>query len=135
MKAIAYLRELPAPTLEQQQRAFLDHCARGGLEVGPTYTETHDSSAAPEFLRMLELMQREQRSFTVVVVAALPVFGPRVREQARRYLQLAALGVPLRLAGGRDPDEALMDAWGEPRFQGTAARARAGGDAQPRAAR
>ena len=113
MKAIAYLRELPAPTLEQQQRAFVDHCARGGLEVGPTYTETHDGSAAPEFLRMLELMRREQRSFTVVVVAALSVFGPRVREQARRYLQLAALGVPLQLAGGRDPDEALMDAWGE----------------------
>jgi DNA invertase Pin-like site-specific DNA recombinase len=111
MKAIAYLRELPAPTLEQQQRAFLDHCARGGLEVGPTFTETQDGSAAPQFLRMLELMRREQRSFTVVVVAALSVFGPRVREQARRYLQLAALGLPLQLAGGRDPDEALMDAW------------------------
>ena len=113
MKAIAYLRELPAPTLEQQQRAFLDHCARGGLEVGPTFTETAGGPQAPEFLRMLEFLRREQRSFTVVVVAALPAFGPRVREQARRYLQLAALGLPLEVAGGRDPDEALMEAWGE----------------------
>ena len=118
MKTIGYLRELSEPTLEAQQRAFLDYSARSGLEVGPTFTETADAETAddpgaPEFRHMLRLLRREQRGFTVVVVAGLSVFGSPVREQARRYLQLAAAGVPLRLADGSDTDEALLRAWGE----------------------
>ena len=118
MRAIGYLRELPDPTLEAQQRAFLDYCTGAGLEVGQTFTESvtlaaSDDPGSPEFRRMLRLLQREQRGFTVIVVAGLPAFGPGVREQARRYLQLAAAGLPLRLADGGDVEEALLRAWGD----------------------
>ena len=116
MKAIGYLRELPEPTLEVQQRAFLDYCAGAGLEVGQTFTETADAGTAgdpgsPEFRRMLRLLQREQPGFTVIVVAGLLAFGPRVRDQALRYLQLAAVGLPLHLADGVDVEAALLRAW------------------------
>lgn len=113
MKAVGYLREMREPTLEAQQRAVLDCCARGGLEVGPIFTETAAESGAPEFRRMLRLAQGEQRGFTVMVVAGLAVLGDRVRDQARRYLQASAAGLPVRLAGGGDADEALMRAWSE----------------------
>ena len=117
MRAIGYLRELSEPTLEAQQRAFLDHCARSGLEVGPTFTDTAAEPGSPEFRRMLRLLERERRSFTVVVAADLAVLGRQVREQARRYLQLAAAGLPLQLAGTGDVavdiEEALLEAWAE----------------------
>ena len=112
MKAVCYLRDLPEPSLEAQQRAFLNYCARSGLEVGPTFTEVGAEGTAPEFRRMLNALERERRGFTSVVIAALPVLGARVREQARRYLQLAASGLALQLADGGDADEALLRAWG-----------------------
>ena len=111
MRAACYLRELPEPTLDAQHRAFVAYCDDNGLEAGPAFTDTGDLPGASEFRRMLRLLARGERGFTVVAVAALAVLGDGVREQALRYLQLAAAGLPLRLADGRDPDEALLDAW------------------------
>jgi site-specific DNA recombinase len=53
----------------------------------------------------------ERRGFGTVVVAAFAVFGATARDQARRYLQLVALSIPLRIADGTDPDAALLAAW------------------------
>lgn len=113
MRAVSYVRSLPDRSFEAQQRAFLDYCAATGLEVGPTFTETVAPPASPEFRRMLRTLLLEQRGFLVVVVARLDVLGLSVREQARRYLQLEALGLPLRIADGTTPDAALVSAWGE----------------------
>ncbi len=114
MQAVCYLRAIPTFTFEAQQRAFLDECARSGLEVGPTFTETAAGPAAPEFRRMLRTLLdpagSRQRGFTTVVVASLDVLGATAREQARRYLQLETLGLPLRLADGGDADAALLAA-------------------------
>jgi site-specific DNA recombinase len=117
MQAVSYLRALPDCSFEVQQRAFLAECAVAGLEVGPTFTETAPASVgpspprAPEFRHMLRTLLADQRGFAVVVVADLRVLGDSAHEQARRYLQLEALGLPLRLAGGGDVDAAVIAAW------------------------
>ena len=113
MRAVSYVRSLPEQSFEAQQRAFLDYCAAAGLEVGPTFTETVAPPGSPEFRRMLRTLLTEQRGFLVVVVASLDVLGTSVREQARRYLQLEALGLPLRIADGTEPEAALVAAWDE----------------------
>src|SRR5262249_4136515 len=111
MQAVCYLRALPAASLEDQQRAFLNYCERSALEVGPIYTEHAAGASAPEFRRMLRELGGERRGFATVVVATLGVLGPTVRDQARRYLQLEALALPLRIADGAEPDAALLAAW------------------------
>ncbi|MBM3140693.1 MAG: recombinase family protein, partial [Chloroflexi bacterium] len=105
MKAIGYLRELraapPALSLEGQQRAFLDACARAGLEVGATFTELAGAPGQPELRRLLRTSAGDgQRVFTVAIVAGLTVLGDSAREQWVRALQFEAAGVPLHLAGG-----------------------------------
>jgi site-specific DNA recombinase len=111
MQAVCYTRALPTASLEDQQRLLLDYCARSGLEVGPTYTETSADTSAPEFRRMVREVGGERRGFGTVVVAAFAVFGATARDQARRYLQLVALSIPLRIADGTNPDAALLAAW------------------------
>ena len=120
MRAVGYLRGLPELTLEAQYRAYLAYCEREGLAVGPAFTEApfdggHRSAAerrdAPQLRRLLRQLGEQPRAFTVVVAAGLRVLGDRVHDQARRYLQLEASGLPLRLADGRSPDDALLDAW------------------------
>ena len=73
------------------------------------------SGDAPQLRRLLRQLREQQRgqqgAFTVVVVAELAVLGASATEQGRRYLQLEALGLPLRLADGGDPDRALIAAW------------------------
>ena len=123
MRAVGYLRGLPELSLAVQHRAYLDSCERDGLEVGPAFTEAEfgagdagdardagqpASGDAPQLRRLL---RQQQHPFTVVVIAELAVLGTGAYEQARRYLQLEALGLPLRLAGGGDPDRALIAAW------------------------
>src|SRR5688572_7958641 len=115
MQAVCYLRPTPTLSLEDQQRAFLAECERERLEVGPIFTETTPGPGAPEFRRMLRTLLGSpaggQRGFVAIFVAALEVLGKTAREQARRYLQLEALQLPLRIAGGVDPDAALLSAW------------------------
>ena len=73
------------------------------------------SGDAPQLRRLLRQLREQQHgrqgAFSVVVIAELPVLGASATEQARRYLQLEALGLPLRLADGGDPDRALIAAW------------------------
>lgn len=126
MRGICYLREISDLSLADQQRAYLGFCAAEGLEVGPTITEEPDASdsSAPQFGRLLsslcsvsatdrgsERRSRRPRSFVVAFVADLRVLGDRVSTQARRALQLEAIGAHLRLGDGADLDEALAQAW------------------------
>lgn len=111
MQAVCYLRAIPSMPLEDQQRLFLDYCARYNLEAAQVFQEEADASSAPQFRRMLREISGERRRFTTIVVASLAVLGATVREQARRYLQLQALSLPLRIADGSDPEVALLSSW------------------------
>lgn len=111
MQAVCYLRVIPTAPLAEQQRAFIDYCDRHALEAGRVFQDDADARSAPEFRRMLRELGRERRAFAAIVVTSLEVLGPAVRDQARRYLQLQALSLPLRIADGTDPDAALLSAW------------------------
>ena len=110
MQAVCYVRELPTSSPDDQQHAFLDYCKRSHLDAGPTFTDRAGGVSAPEFRRMLREYGDQPRGH-IVVVATLAVLGPTVRDQARRYLQLEALALPLHIADGADPDAALLSAW------------------------
>lgn len=115
MRALCLLREpivhAPEFTLEAQQRACLDLCARAGLEVGPTFTQT--AAAVPDTAldALLAAANAGPRMFTVVVVMDLSVLGLHVRDQFRAYGRLLASGLPLRLTTGGEPEAELIAAW------------------------
>lgn len=111
MQAVCYLRAIPSMPLAEQQRLFLDCCARHALESTQVYQEEPDAVGAPQFRRMLRELGGERRGFMTIVVSSLGVLGGSVREQARRYLQLRALGLPLRIADDSDPESALLASW------------------------
>lgn len=115
MRALSLLRETAGhatePSLEAQQRACLDYCARTGLEVGPAFTQTAHGAPGAALDALIEASSDGQRAFTVVVVADLSVLGAHVRDQLRAYGRLLACGLPLRLADGGGPETELVAAW------------------------
>lgn len=110
MKAIGYLRDLPDRPIGAQRAAFRDYCERHGLEQGAAVVER--APAAPlAFLEVLQLLAAEPPRSMVVLAGDLRAFGDGARDQARRYLQLAALQAPLQLLDGRGVDAAIVEAW------------------------
>lgn len=110
--AVAYLRSLPGdPPLDAgvQRLAVVAACRGEGLTLVAAFEEAEEPPH-PAFLAMIADL-RTRPAGAVVIAATAAVFGDRVRDRARRILQLAALGVPLRLADGRQPGEALAAAW------------------------
>jgi len=111
MQAVCYMRAIPLIPLAEQERLFFDACARHGLNPGQLFQEEADASAAPQFRRMLRELGAGRPRLTTVVVGSLSVLGATAREQARRYLQLQALSIPLQIADGSDPETALLSSW------------------------
>ncbi len=110
MQAVCYARVLSAASLEAQQRAFIEFCAHSGLDAGPTFAESSEDSST-EFRRMLRELRGRRRGTTAVVVASFGVLGDAVRDQARRYLQVEAAALSLRIADGSEADIAMLHAW------------------------
>jgi hypothetical protein len=112
--AVSYLRALPGdPPLDLPvQRLAIAAACRGEhlREVGAFEEPGPHSNTA--FLELVDAVRRQPRGVEVIVATAA-VFGDRVRDRARRILQLAALRVPVRLADGRAPGDALVSAWDE----------------------
>lgn len=114
MQAVCYLRALPDEALDAQRAAFHAYCARVQHSAGGEYVDDASApGASGELRRMLRELAAEPRPDTEVVIAALAVLGGTAREQARRYLQLTALSIPLAIADGTDPAAALLAAWDE----------------------
>ena len=110
--AVSYLRALPGdPPLDLAvQRLAIAAACRGEhlREVAAFEEPEPDSSSA--FLSMVDALRRQPAGVQVIAATAA-VFGDRVRDRAKRILQLAALRVPVRLADGRAPGDALVAAW------------------------
>ena len=110
--AVAYLRALPGdPPLDVAvQRLAIAAACRGEHLVEIAAFEEPESSTGHAFLDLIDTLRAQPRGVEVIAATA-EVFGERVRDRARRILQLAALHVPLRLADGRAPGDALIAAW------------------------
>ena len=112
--AVAYLRALPGdPPLDVGvQRLAIAAACRGEHLTEVAAFEEASADAGRAFLEMIDDL-RARPTGVEVIAATADVFGDRVRDRARRILQLAALHVPLRLADGRPPGDALVAAWSE----------------------
>jgi len=117
VKAVGYFWETGgSQPLAEQSRAFLDFCRQNGYEAAATFldvTATGDDRTG--YRQLIDfLKQRPERGFTVVVISSLASLGSDLRETARRYFQLASLGVKVMcLEDGADPGSTLLSLWTE----------------------
>jgi DNA invertase Pin-like site-specific DNA recombinase len=115
MKAIGYFRESveAAETLAQQNRAFLEFCAREGLEAAGTFADSPAGNGhSPGFRQLIAFLRRGEEG-AVVVVPSLMALGSDLAKAARRYFQIEGLGArvaPMR--GATDMTSELLTLWG-----------------------
>jgi len=101
--------------LAEQSRAFLDFCRQNGYEAAATFLDAAAGDDCAGYRQLIEfLKQRPDRGFTVVVIPSLTSLGSDLWEAARRYYQLASLGVKVMcLEDGTDPGATLLSLWAE----------------------
>jgi len=119
MKAIGYFHEQGGKggqSLAEQSGAFLEFCRVNGYEATATFLDAAPQNGDRVGYRQLVdfLRQRPDRGFTVVVVPSLVSLGDDLRQVARRYFQLASMGVKvMSLEDGDDVPTALLSLWTE----------------------
>ena len=115
MKAIGYFREAPAgaPSLPEQNAAFLDYCAREGLEAVETFADASSSNGtAPGFRQLVTFLRTCNVDPPIVVIAAIDALGSDLKDAARRYFQIEGLGARVAaIAGNGDGASELLNAW------------------------
>jgi len=122
MRAIGYFRETRTQSLADQSEAFLTFCKDNGYEAAAAFIDGKaEGEAAAGFRQLLEFTrQQTPGGFVVVVVANLQSLGESITEAARRYFQLATLGVPIiSIETGDDVSEPILEKWAEHRAAGT----------------
>jgi len=126
MRAIGYFRETRGQSLADQSEAFLAFCKTNGYEAAAAFldgkTETKGDGDATAGFRQLVDFTRHQApgGFLVVVVASLGSLGESITEAARRYFQLATIGVLIiSIETGEDVSTPLLEKWSEHRAAGS----------------
>ena len=98
----------------EQNRAFLDFCAKQGYEVAGTFLDTELEGAAGGLHQMLGFLRREDRGFMVVVVDGVGALGADLGRAAMRLLAIEGTGVTVLTAStGREAARELLDTWAE----------------------
>jgi site-specific DNA recombinase len=117
VRAVGYFRETGGGhSLADQSRTFLDFCRQNGYEAAATFLDvTAATDECAGYRQLVDfLKQRPDRGFTVVVISSLASLGSDLRDTARRYFQLASLGVNVMcLEDGADPGSSLLYLWTE----------------------
>lgn len=126
MRAIGYFRETRGQSLADQSEAFLAFCKTNGYEAAAAFldgkTEAKgDGDAAAGFRQLVDFTRHQAPSgFLVVVVASLASLGESITEAARRYFQLATIGVLIiSIETGEDVSAPLLEKWSEHRAAGS----------------
>ena len=112
MRAIGYFREAKGATLADESEAFLKFCGRSGYEAAATFFDRKGEDL-PGFRQLLDFVRQQgDHGFLLVVVPNLENLSETLTEAARRYFQLASLGIPIiSMENGEDISSHLMDAW------------------------
>jgi DNA invertase Pin-like site-specific DNA recombinase len=125
MNAVGYFaegakRDGAKRSVGDQNRAFIEFCARQGFEVVATFLDTEgDTEPDAGFRQMIQFLRRTDRGFTVVVVDCVGALGPDLGRAALRMLQVEATGLRLISAQtGSDIARELVDRWAD-RSEGT----------------
>ncbi len=121
MRAIGYFRERQGDSLAEQSRLFLEFCRGNGYEAAAAFLDANrDGGDLPGFRQMVEFVRQQgNRGFLLVVVSDLATLGAALTESARRYYQLASLGVTvISLENGDDAASPLLERWTSQRSNG-----------------
>lgn len=125
MRAIGYFRETGNQSLADQSEEFLAFCKRNGYEAAAAFldgrNESRSNLESAGFRQLLDFTrQQAPGGFLVVVVANLTSLGESVIDAARRYFQLATIGVPIiSVETGEDVSTPLLERWSEHRAAGS----------------
>jgi len=121
VRAVGYFRQDDGDSLAEQSRCFLEFCHTNGYEAAAAFLDASLTEASlPGFHQMLQFVkQQEGRGFLLVAVRSLSSLGDALTEAARRYFQLATLGVPVvSMESGEDVAPALLERWAGQRSDG-----------------
>ncbi len=121
MRAIGYFRETGRGSLAEQSRSFLEFCRGNGYEAAAAFLDgAAVEEGLPGFRQMVEFVKQQgRRGFLLVVVPNLTSLGDAPTEAARRYFQLASLGVPVVcIESGQELAPMLLERWGRQRTNG-----------------
>ncbi len=121
MRAIGYFRETRGDSLAEQSRLFLEFCRGNGYEAAAAFLDVAGTEGElPGFRQMVEFVrQQASRGFLLVAVPNLDSLGDALTEAARRYFQLASLGVPIvSMESGGDVATLLLERWAGQRSNG-----------------
>ncbi|HEU4758665.1 MAG TPA: recombinase family protein [Dehalococcoidia bacterium] len=121
MRAIGYFRETQRGSLAEQSRSFLEFCRGNGYEAAAAFLDGGGAEdGLPGFRQMVEFVKQQGgRGFLLVAVPNLTSLGDAPTEAARRYFQLASLGVPVVcIESGQELAPMLLERWGQQRTNG-----------------
>jgi len=121
VRAIGYFRETRGDSLAEQSRSFLEFCQSNGYEAAAAFLDVPGPQGElPGFGQLVEFVrQQASRGFLLVAVPNIDSLGDALTEVARRYFQLASLGVPtVSIENGDDVGALLLERWAGQRSNG-----------------
>lgn len=120
MRAIGYFRETPAHSLAGQSESFLEFCRANGYSAVATFLDAEKDNEGTGFRQLLDFVRQQSgQGFLLVAVPSLETLGVGITEAARRYFQLASLGVPIiSMDTGADVSSHLLTEWAARRAGG-----------------
>ncbi len=120
MKAVGYFfegarRNGAKRTVGDQNRAFLDFCAKHGYEVAATFLDVAgEGPAEAGYEQLLSFLQRPDRGFMVCVVDGLTALGKDLGHAAMKILTIENAGVQvLSIQGGGEAAKELVSTWAD----------------------
>ncbi|MFQ5473513.1 MAG: recombinase family protein [Dehalococcoidia bacterium] len=120
MRAIGYFRETEADSLSAQSEAFLDFCRGNGYEAAATFLDARGEDDLVGFRQMVDFVkQQASHGFLLVAIPNAASLGGAPTDAARRYFQLASLGVQtVSIEDGTDVSASLLEKWSDYRTNG-----------------
>jgi site-specific DNA recombinase len=120
MKAVGYFfegarRNGAKRTVGDQNRAFLDFCAKHGYEVAATFLDVEgEGPAEAGYEQLLSFLQRPDRGFMVCVVDGLTSLGKDLGHAAMKILTIENAGVQvLSIQSGGEAAKELVSTWAD----------------------
>lgn len=123
MRAIGYFRETPQRSLAQQSESFLEFCRANGYAAAATFLDSEPEGEGGGFRQLLDFIRQQgSQGFLVVAIPDFETLGHSITEAARRYFQLASLGVSIiSIDTGSEVSTHLVEEWASHRTNGSLA--------------
>jgi site-specific DNA recombinase len=113
VRAIGYFRETESGSLAEQSELFLEFCRGNGYEAAATFLDSRREGDLSGFRQMVDFVRHQaSQGFLIVAVPSLRSLGGEPTEAAKRYFQLASLGVQtVSIEDGGDISVAVLEKW------------------------